>query len=103
MENTRNSIKETFSVGSSSDKSSGGFGFDFKVEDKDNAQNGLVKKEQGNRDTKQVNVDVIMELTNVHGPEDDIKKENTIKSKIETVKIVNIRTYFKDNINIIST
>ncbi|WP_286912501.1 hypothetical protein [Flavobacterium sp. UBA4197] len=30
---------------------------------------------------------------------DDIKKENTIKSKIETVKIVNIRTYFKDNIN----
>ena len=69
MENTRNSIKETFSVGSSSDKSSGGFGFDFKVKDKDNAKDGFVKKEQGNRDTKQVNVDVIMELTNIHGPE----------------------------------
>lgn len=57
------------SSSSSSNSSDSGFGIDFTVKNKDNAQEGMVKKDKGGRDVKQVDVDIIMDLTNVHGPE----------------------------------
>lgn len=54
-----NTYKET--------KKSSGFGVDLKVKNKDNANDGI-GKDKGSRDTKEVEVDVLVELTNVYGP-----------------------------------
>ncbi|HEX8576341.1 MAG TPA: RHS repeat-associated core domain-containing protein, partial [Flavobacterium sp.] len=54
----------------SSDKPSkvSGPGVDFVVKDKTNKQDGLATKDQGDRNVPEVAVDIIMDLTNVHGP-----------------------------------
>lgn len=46
-----------------------GNGYDFKVKNPDNANDGIAKKGQGNRNTQEKIVDPIMDLTTVHGPE----------------------------------
>lgn len=65
----KNALTPSSSSKSGNNSKGGGFGFDFVVKSGDNAQNGMVKKDVGDRNTKQVDVDVLMELTNVHGPE----------------------------------
>lgn len=81
IDSGKKAVNDFFNVESSkttskSSKSSSPIAFDFTVKNKDNANEGE-KKEQGGRDVKELKVDVIIDLTNVYGPEGS-RKQTTI-------------------------
>ena len=67
-------------------------GVDFKVDDPDNVNEGLASKGQGNRDTPIVKVDVIKELTNVHGPENNLPGTDLTNANPESKTTSNAST-----------
>ena len=67
INSAKRTVSDALTIKSSSSSSrksnSGGIGFDLSVKDSDNSNKGMVKKEEGNRDTKQVEVDVFVQLS----------------------------------------